>query len=52
MNSTAEIVAEMLVWLQVYHAEDKKMWGLGKEVQTFAEKQVRRLLDLASAQGV
>jgi len=51
MNSTAEIGAEMLVWLQVYHAEDKKMWGLGTEVRNYAEKQIRRLLDLAQAQG-
>jgi hypothetical protein len=52
MNSTAELGAEMLVWLQVYHATDKKVWGVGAEVNDFAEKQVKRLLDAAKAQGI
>lgn len=52
MASTAEMGSEMYVWLQVYHATDKKLWGLGSEVNDFAEKQIRRLLDAAKAQGV
>ena len=52
MNNTAEVGAEMLVWLQIAKQTDKKITGVGAEVHDFAVKQVQRLLDLAKAQGV
>jgi hypothetical protein len=52
MESTAELGAELLVWIQIYDRTHNKLTGLGKEVNDLAEKQVRRLLDLAQASGV
>ena len=52
MRPTAEIGSEMFVWLQVYHATDKKVWGLGKKINDFAGKQLERLLAEGQGQSV
>lgn len=52
MRPSGEVGAEMFVWLQVYHATDKKVWGLGKKINDFAAKQLERLLTEAEGQSV
>ena len=52
MANSAEIAAEMLVWLQIAEHTEKKLVGVGAETHDFAVKQVQRLLEAAKAQGV
>jgi hypothetical protein len=47
--NTAEIGAEMLVWLQIHKATEKKLIGVGKEVNEYAEARIKDLLAQAKA---
>ena len=49
--TTAEVGAEMLVWIQIAKLEEKKISGLGREVGDFAEQRIKELLEAAKLQS-
>jgi len=51
MATLAEIGAEMLVWIQIARETDKKITGLGKDVNDFADARVKDLLEAARFQS-